>query len=128
MIQALKSCARSLKRDVFALTIAMRDPRTPLLARIVGTLVIAYACSPIDLIPDFIPILGLLDDLILVPAGIALLLRLIPSAVLEEARAQVDERAASGKLVNRTAAVVIVVLWGVVALWLILLSWRMLKT
>lgn len=102
----------------------MRDPRTPWYARALGVLVIAYATSPIDLIPDFIPVLGYLDDLILVPAGIALTLRLVPAQVLEEARAKADAHAATGKPVNWVAAVVIVALWLGAGVWIGLLIWR----
>ena len=81
--------ARALKTELRAIAGAMRDPRTPWAARVLALLILAYAASPIDLIPDFIPILGLLDDLVLVPLGIALLLRLIPAHVLAEHRAPV---------------------------------------
>ena len=86
MIDRLKTFARRLKADLLALSLAARDPRTPWVARAWALLVLAYALSPIDLIPDFIPVLGYLDDLLLVPAGLWLALRLIPPAVLEEAR------------------------------------------
>lgn len=86
MIDRLKTLARRLKADLLALSLAASDPRTPWVARAWALLVLAYALSPIDLIPDFIPVLGYLDDLLLVPAGLWLALRLIPPAVLEEAR------------------------------------------
>jgi uncharacterized membrane protein YkvA (DUF1232 family) len=105
----LREKASALKRETMALYFAMRDPRTPWIARIMGGMVVAYVLSPIDLIPDFIPILGLLDDLILVPVGIALCLRLIPYAVLVEAR----ERAllAETRPTSYVAAAVFVLLW-----------------
>lgn len=87
-IQRLKAWAAVLKRDVIALWLATRDARVPLAAKLVAGVVAAYALSPIDLIPDFIPVLGLLDDLILVPAGIWLAVRLIPPLVLDDLRAQ----------------------------------------
>lgn len=90
MLETLKAWARRLERDSRALALAWRDPRTPWYARLVAAAVAAYALSPIDLIPDFIPILGYLDDLILVPAGIALALALVPAEVMAECR----ERAA----------------------------------
>ena len=124
MINAWQARAKLFKRELHALTLAMRDPRTPWYARALGVLVIAYATSPIDLIPDFIPVLGYLDDLILVPAGIALTLRLVPAQVLEEARAKVDAHAATGKPVNWVAAVVIVALWLGAGVWIGLLIWR----
>lgn len=88
MLQALRRRARALKAETYALYLACRDQRTPLAARLVGALVIAYALSPVDLVPDFIPVLGYLDDLVLLPLGIALTVRLIPTHVLKEARAQ----------------------------------------
>jgi uncharacterized membrane protein YkvA (DUF1232 family) len=86
-VERLKAWARALRRDVVALWLAARDPRTPLAAKLLAGLVAAYALSPIDLIPDFIPVLGYLDDLLLVPAGIWLAVRLIPAALLAEFRA-----------------------------------------
>ena len=88
----VRAWARRLKRDVVALWIAARDPRTPLAAKLVAGAVAAYALSPIDLIPDFIPILGYLDDLIIVPAGIWLALRLIPASLMMEFRSQAEAR------------------------------------
>jgi uncharacterized membrane protein YkvA (DUF1232 family) len=79
--------ARKLKQDVVAVALAMRDPRVPWYARALGACVVAYALSPIDLIPDFIPVIGYLDDLVLVPLGLLLMLRLIPAGVLAEHRA-----------------------------------------
>ena len=87
-----KDRARALKREVHAVGIAALDPRTPWTAKLIASLVLAYALSPIDLIPDFIPVLGQLDDLLLVPLGIALVIKLIPADVLAEARARADEK------------------------------------
>jgi uncharacterized membrane protein YkvA (DUF1232 family) len=92
VLEQLKSRARALKTETVALYFAFRDPRTPWYAKAWGALVLAYALSPIDLIPDFIPVLGYLDDLILVPAGIALALRMIPPEVMKDSR-----RKAAGK-------------------------------
>ena len=105
----LKDKARALKRETTALWFALRDPRTPWAARVAGALVVAYALSPIDLIPDFIPVLGLLDDLILLPLGIALCIRLIPADVFEDARRRAID--AERQPANRIAAVVIVLIW-----------------
>ena len=91
-LERLKRWAQALKRDVVALWLAARDPRTPLTAKLVAAAVAAYALSPIDLIPDFIPILGLLDDLVLVPAGIWLAVRLIPADLLVKLRAAAHSR------------------------------------
>jgi uncharacterized membrane protein YkvA (DUF1232 family) len=101
--------ARALKREVLVLYFAVRDPRTPLAAKIVAGLVVAYALSPIDLIPDFIPVLGYLDDLILVPLGIALCLRLIPEPILVESRLRAATLAAKPR--SYAAAALIIALW-----------------
>ena len=105
----LRERARALKRQTLTLYFAVRDPRTPFLAKLVAGLVVAYALSPIDLIPDFIPVLGYLDDVILVPLGIALSLRLMPDEVMTAAREQAE--ATMTRPVNRTAAAVIVLIW-----------------
>jgi uncharacterized membrane protein YkvA (DUF1232 family) len=99
-----------LARDAHLLWIAARDPRTPLAAKLVGGMVAAYAFSPIDLIPDFVPVLGLLDDLILVPLGLALSLRLIPAPLVAEFRARAD--AAAARPVSRTGAILVGALWA----------------
>lgn len=103
------SWARARKADVVALWIAARSPLTPVAARLVAGATTAYALSPIDLIPDFVPVLGYLDDLLIVPIGIALAIRLIPPALLAEFRAQaavLDERPRS-----RVAAAIVLLLW-----------------
>lgn len=115
-LASLKARAKQLKQQTLTVYYAARDPRTPLHTRALALLVTAYALSPIDLIPDFIPVLGYLDDLILIPLGLALVVRLTPPDVLEAARARAKE--ASGKPVSYTAAVFIVLLWLVV-LWLV---------
>jgi len=98
MTQNLRSWARTVKRDVSALALAARDPRTPWYAKLTAMLVIAYVLSPIDLIPDFIPVIGWLDDLILVPLGLLLVIRLMPKELMAELRHKVTEsgRANSG--------------------------------
>jgi uncharacterized membrane protein YkvA (DUF1232 family) len=92
MLSRLRARAQRLLREVDALVVAARDPRTPWYARILALGVVAYALSPIDLIPDFIPVVGYLDDLLIVPAGLALALWLIPDEALEAARSVVAER------------------------------------
>jgi uncharacterized membrane protein YkvA (DUF1232 family) len=104
-----KRWARLIKRDAHALYFAARDPRVPWYAKVVAIAVAAYALSPIDLIPDFIPIIGYLDDLIIVPLGIALVVRMIPQPILAEHRALAD--AALQRPVSRVAAAVIVAVW-----------------
>ena len=97
-LEALRSRARGLKRDTYALYLAARDPRVPWYTKALALGVVGYALSPIDLIPDFIPIIGYLDDLILVPLGLALVLRLTPEHVLAEARARAQEAMDRGAL------------------------------
>src|ERR671939_401473 len=104
MLQRWKQRARRLKAEIYALYLAYKDPRVPWYARLVAACVVGYAFSPIDLIPDPIPILGYLDDLVIVPAGIALAIRLVPPAVLRECRAKADEVLAQGKPTNWVAA------------------------
>jgi uncharacterized membrane protein YkvA (DUF1232 family) len=106
---AWRERARAIKRDTYALYLACRDRRTPWYAKALAAAVAAYALSPIDLIPDFIPVLGYLDDLIIVPAGIVLAIKLIPAPVMAEARAKAQMQADQGT--SRTAAVVIVGIW-----------------
>jgi uncharacterized membrane protein YkvA (DUF1232 family) len=114
-----KRRAKELKIQVYALYLAYRDPRVPLHARIFAACVVGYAFSPIDLIPDFVPILGYLDDLILVPLGIALVLRMIPREVMVECQAKSRTLMEQGKPVNRIAAIVIIAIWLLLALLLI---------
>jgi len=107
-LDPLKGWARALKRDVVALWLAARDPRTPLAAKLVAGVVAAYALSPIDLIPDFIPVLGYLDDLLLVPAGIWLAVRMIPPELLAEFRTVAEAR---GRPRSLGGAIFIGVVW-----------------
>ena len=88
LLAELKQRARHLKAETFALYLAARDPRTPWYAKLLVAGIVAYAVSPIDLIPDFVPVLGYLDDLILIPAGIALAIKLVPDSVLADCRVQ----------------------------------------
>lgn len=119
MLQRIKSWATGLKRDVVALWIAARSPRTPMAAKIVAGAVAAYALSPIDLIPDFIPVLGYLDDVVIVPLGIALAVRLIPPALMNEFRA---EAVSTARPTNKYMTILMVVVWlamfATVAAWL----------
>ncbi|MBE7469385.1 MAG: hypothetical protein DPW09_10355 [Anaerolineae bacterium] len=114
---AWKQQARRLKLEISALYLAYRDPRVPWYARLVAAAVVAYAFSPIDLIPDPIPVLGYLDDLILVPLGVALALKMIPVEVMVKCREQAQAALSQGKPPHWIAAGVIVVIWlGVAAL------------
>ena len=110
-IETWKQRARQLKIEVYALYLAYQDPRVPWVARIFTACVVAYAFSPIDLIPDFIPIIGYLDDLILIPLGIKIALSMIPIEVMNESREKAHEIIRQGKPVNWVAAIVIIILW-----------------
>lgn len=118
-LDTLKSKARRMKMNVFVLYLAYRDPRVPWYAKAVAVCVVAYAFSPIDLIPDFIPLLGYVDDLIIVPLGIALALRMIPGPVLEDCRAKAEELRKSGKKKNWIAAALFIVIWLLLAVWIV---------
>ena len=111
LLSSLKQRARHLKSETLVLWFAARHPGTPWYAKLLVAGIVAYALSPIDLIPDFIPVLGYVDDLILIPLGIVLAIRMIPGPILEECRAQAQERMASGRPVSRVAGLVIVALW-----------------
>ncbi len=111
MLDKWREQARRLKIECYTLYLAYRDPRTPWYARIFAACVVGYAFSPIDLIPDFVPIIGYLDDLILLPIGITVALKLIPVAVLDECREKARSVIDQGKPINRVAAALIVILW-----------------
>jgi uncharacterized membrane protein YkvA (DUF1232 family) len=106
---AWRERARKLKQDVVAVALAMRDPRVPWYAKALGACVVAYALSPIDLIPDFIPVIGYLDDLVLVPLGLVLMLRLIPAEVLAEHR--VAAASLAERPVSYAGAAGVIVVW-----------------
>ncbi len=114
-LRVLHSKARKLRSQTYALYLAYRDPRVPFYAKVFAGLVVAYALSPIDLIPDFIPVIGYLDDLILIPAGIALAIRIIPPPVMADARKRASSAIDNGKTPGRYAAAIIVVTWIVLA-------------
>lgn len=112
MLSRWRDQARALKRETLVLYLAARDPRVPWYAKAIALLTLAYALSPIDLIPDFIPVLGYLDDLIIVPAGLLLARRLIPDAIIEEHR---QAAADPGVVPARIALMVVIATWLVVA-------------
>jgi uncharacterized membrane protein YkvA (DUF1232 family) len=116
-----KAWATGIKREVVALYFAARDPAVPWYAKAVAAAVAAYALSPIDLIPDFIPILGQLDELVVLPLGIMLAVKLIPPAIMAEHRAAAV--AAEGKPTSRAAAAVIIAIWIAAAAFLIWTFW-----
>jgi len=105
----IKSWARLIKRDVHALYLASRDPRVPWYAKALAVAIAAYALSPIDLIPDFIPVVGLLDDIIIVPLGVMLVVWLVPPGLMAEHREMAA--AAQDRPISRTAAIIIVCVW-----------------
>ena len=112
-IRRLESWARALKVEVYALYLAYKDPRVSWYARVLAAVVVGYAFSPIDLIPDVIPVLGYLDDIILIPLGVALAIKMIPRHVLAECREKA--RDAKDRPVNKVAAVVIAIVWMALA-------------
>lgn len=119
----MRQWARRLKHRLVGLAIALRDPRTPWFARIAAAVVVAYAASPIDLIPDFIPVLGYLDDLILLPLGIMLVVRLIPAVVMKDSlRAAVNQPLYRSR--GRIAAAAIITVWIAVGL---LVGWAVIR-
>lgn len=113
-LERLRGWARGLKRDTIALWLAARDRRTPLSARLLAAVVAAYALSPIDLIPDFVPVLGLVDDLLIVPAGIWLVLHLIPAPLMASFRRDADQ--VVDRPVSRAGMVAIALVWLTTAL------------
>jgi uncharacterized membrane protein YkvA (DUF1232 family) len=122
--QRWKQRAKQLKIEVYALYLAYRDPRVPVLARIFAACVVGYAFSPIDLIPDPIPVLGYLDDLVLIPLGVTLALKMIPPEVMADSREKAAEIIRQGKPINRVAALVIIAIWLVLAAIMVAVIWR----
>ncbi len=121
MLAALQKWARAIKRDVHALYLASRDPRVPWYAKAMAACVAAYALSPIDLIPDFVPVLGYVDDLIIVPLGIMLVVWMIPDGIMVEHRAAAAR--AEGRPVSRAGAAAVVAIW-IAVIGLTWLAWR----
>lgn len=120
LLAPIKQWARTIKRDILALWIAARDPRTPWHAKAAAGAVAAYALSPIDLIPDFIPILGYLDEVILLPVAIALIVRLIPPQLMEEFR---SVAAGHSKPISKAGMAAIVLIWTLLVLALLRWAW-----
>lgn len=123
-MQRLRDWARRLRAEALALYFAARDPRTPWYARLVVAGVVAYALSPIDLIPDFVPVLGYLDDLVLLPLGIALALRMIPAEVMAAARDRARAELDAPRPRSRAAAAVVAAIWIAAAALAGVLLWR----
>jgi uncharacterized membrane protein YkvA (DUF1232 family) len=128
MLERLKQWARSLETELYALYLAYRDPRVSWYARLLAICVVGYAFSPIDLIPDPIPILGYLDDLIIVPIGVWLVLKLIPKEVMAECRERAQSEIRKGKPTNWVAASIIILIWILLAVGSVILVMRMVKS
>lgn len=124
MFEDLKSRARALKNEAFAIYLAAKDPRTPWYAKALIFFVVAHTFSPIDLIPDFIPVLGYLDDLIITPLGIALAIRMIPAEALEEARGRVADFPVE-RSVGLVGAGIIVSVWILTIIIVVVMFLRM---
>jgi uncharacterized membrane protein YkvA (DUF1232 family) len=125
MLSHMKIWARRLRRDSHAIYLASRDPRVPWYVKILAVAVAGYALSPIDLIPDFIPVVGYLDDLIIVPLGIGLVVSLIPKEIMVECRTKADE--AGQRPVSRAGMIAIIMVWIAAAAilgWMIYAYWR----
>ncbi len=127
LFENLKVKARQLKQETYTLFLAYGHPATPWHAKVFTAVVVAYAFSPIDLIPDFVPILGYLDDLILVPLGITLALKMIPPEALQTARLQAHEIFKDGKPKNWTAGAIIILIWIGTAVMGLLWAIRLMK-
>lgn len=122
-----KQRARELQTEVYAMYLAYKDPRVPWYARVFAACVVGYAFSPIDLIPDPIPVLGYLDDLVLIPLGVTLAIKMIPPTVLAECRDQAREVMKQGKPINRAAAAVIIAIWLLLAVLAIVFVRRLIQ-
>jgi uncharacterized membrane protein YkvA (DUF1232 family) len=116
VLDTWKIRVRALKKEAYALYIAARDPRVPWYAKLLIGLVLAYTFSPIDLIPDFIPVLGFLDDLLIVPLGIALALKMTPAGVMVDARRQAEELISKGEPVSRLGVLLVIVIWVIIVI------------
>jgi uncharacterized membrane protein YkvA (DUF1232 family) len=125
VLERAKAKAREIKRNVFVLYLACKDPRVPWYAKAFAVLVVAYAFSPIDLIPDFIPVLGYLDDLVIVPLGIALALKMIPQPIIDDCRERAEEIRKQGKPKNWLMGAAFIVIWILLAVWLGALVYRL---
>ena len=125
VLESWRERARALKVETYAIWLAYKDPRVPWYARVFAACVVGYAFSPIDLVPDPIPVLGYLDDLVLIPLGIALALKMIPPEVMAECRERADAAMREGKPTNWKAAAAIITVWVLLALLVIVVLLRM---
>lgn len=120
MVERARQWARVIKRDVAALWLSVRDARVPWYAKFVAGAVAAYALSPLDLIPDFIPVLGYLDDLVIVPLGVLVAVKLVPAELMVELR---EEAARRSRPVSFAGLILVIAIWALAATWLIWLAW-----
>jgi len=127
MLNYLRKKARYLKIESYALYLAYRDPRVPCYAKVFSAFIVAHTFSPIDLIPDFIPILGYLDDLIITPLGIFLALKMIPEEVMVQARREANVAELEGRIQSRAGIVIVITLWIIGAVVLALLIYNYVK-
>ncbi|MGE7947960.1 YkvA family protein [Lysinibacillus sp. NPDC093688] len=118
LLSKFKAFAKKLKQNLFVLYLSYKDPRTPWYAKLVAILVVAYVFSPIDLIPDFIPILGFFDDLIIVPLGIILALKLIPPHVIEDHKETAEELKQCEKPKNWFVGILFIIVWVIFGVWI----------
>ncbi|PEF36683.1 hypothetical protein CON84_19710, partial [Bacillus sp. AFS094228] len=128
MFDKIKTWAKSLKRQIFILYFACKDERVPWHAKVFTACVVAYAFSPIDIIPDFIPILGYLDDVILVPIGIMIALKMIPKSVLTDCEVKAEEMMKKGKPKNWIVGSLIVMIWVLIIIWAIIYIYRLMNS
>ena len=119
-MEKIKAWAKNLKRQIFILYFAYRDERVPWYVKLFTACIVAYAFSPIDLIPDFIPILGYLDDVIILPLGIMFALKMIPKDVISDCEVKANEMMKNGKPKNWIVGSLIIFIWSVIVLWILL--------
>jgi uncharacterized membrane protein YkvA (DUF1232 family) len=119
VLSRLKAWAKNLKKDILVVRLALSDSRTPWYAKWFGLAVVAYALSPIDLIPDFVPVFGYLDDILLLPIGLYFTVRMIPNDVLRDARVKAEEGVSLDKRSSWFAASFIILLWSMCLIWLV---------
>lgn len=121
----IKAWAKKLKRNIFVLYLAYKDERVPWYAKLFTACVVAYAFSPIDLIPDFIPVLGYLDDVIIIPLGIMLALKMIPNEVLSACEVKAEEMMKNGKPKNWVAGSFIILIWSILIFWIMIKIYKL---
>lgn len=127
MLAQLKAWARKLKKQIYILYLAYKDDRVPWYAKVFTACVVAYAFSPIDLIPDFIPILGYLDDVIIVPLGIMLALKMLPQSVIDECTNKAEELMSEEKPKNWIVGLLIIIVWCLISVWIAIKLYKFLN-